>query len=640
VATTDPAPPSPPGFVPLRLLHRGRQGRVWLAHGPAGPAALEVVDTSAMPPARLAQAEGAARAALCVRHPCLLSALARSAGDGAHCLARELAPGPSLEDLLAGEGPRPSPFDGCAAPPVYPLGLTPHWRVAADWAAQACLALAEAHAHGLVHGAVRPACLFAGGCGELKLGGLGLSGYRRERPGDSLWSHWRCLPYLSPEQVGADGTVYLAGNTISTDLPVTAGAYQTGLDGPGFHLSYVQNAFFTHLNASGSALLGSTYYGLTQPVTGEAVAVDGGGNAYVAGTWTPTVGPTIPYAYAAKFDPTFSTRSWEADVGDGATGDDTHGHAVALAADGTAYLAGDTIDPALTGRAGTAQPVLGGGTDAFVQKVSSAGALTSLTYLGGAGTDKAYGLAVSRSGKVYVTGSTTGSFPTRGGAFQTTYGGGISNAFVAALDGALSTLVYSSYAGGTGTDVGYGVAVDASDRATVVGGTTSSNWPTYQAWQSSNGGPPGSEDGFVARLSATGTLVYSSYLGGFGTDEARGVALDPTGAAYVAGLSNSATLPYASGGYQPTNAGGYDAFVAKVLPRPNAPAITAITTDSGYSASDHVTTYQNLTLSGTSDPSVTVTLSRSGVGDLGSVAANGSGIWTYSYVGTTLSEGT
>jgi hypothetical protein len=260
--------------------------------------------------------------------------------------------------------------------------------------------------------------------------------------------------------------------------------------------------------------------------------------------------------------------------------------------------------------------------------------------LGGAGADVARGVAVSLSGGVYVTGSTLGSFPTAGGAFQTSYGGGAHDAFAAALDAALSTLTYSTYLGGSNDDVGYAVAVDVQGRATVAGMTQSTNFPTYQAFQGSNGGGMfGGTDGFVARLTATGTLSYSSYLGGSGNDEARGVALDPRAAAYVAGWTSSTDLPGTSGAYQAANAGGDDAFVAKILPRPSAPAITTVSSDTGYSASDRITNDQTLSITGTADPSVTVTLERAGVGVLGSVAANGSGVWTYTY-SATLTEDT
>src|SRR5262249_20244064 len=135
----------------------------------------------------------------------------------------------------------------------------------------------------------------------------------------------------------------------------------------------------------------------------------------------------------------------------------------------------------------------------------------------------------------------------------------------------------------------------------------------------------GTSDAFLARVATTGTLVYSSYLGGSSTDEARGVALDPRTNAYVAGFTSSTNLPGTSGGANPSNLGGQDGFLSKVLPTPSAPKITSISSDTGYSTSDNVTTDQTLTISGTSDPGVTVTLERMGVGVLGSVAASVNG---------------
>jgi large repetitive protein len=102
--------------------------------------------------------------------------------------------------------------------------------------------------------------------------------------------------------------------------------------------------------------------------------------------------------------------------------------------------------------------------------------------------------------------------------------------------------------------------------------------------------------------------------------------------------TNSTNFPTTPGAFQATNAGGYDAFLSKVLPTPDAPVITAISTDTGASSTDRITTSQNLHISGTSDAGVTVTLERAGVGVLGSVFSSVGGTWTYDYTGTTLAE--
>src|SRR5205823_2081191 len=193
--------------------------------------------------------------------------------------------------------------------------------------------------------------------------------------------------------------------------------------------------------------------------------------------------------------------------------------------------------------------------------------------------------------------------------------------------------------------IGTAIAVDAQNRATVVGMTDSLDFPSDEAYQSSYGG--GLFDAFVAQVTMTGALSYSMYYGGSGEDVATGVALDPRGHAYVSGWTGSADLPGTSGSFQPTNhaggtgtEGGDQAFVAKIQFPPNAPKFTSIAPDTGSSPTDWITTAQNLTISGTADPNVTVTLERADVGVLGSVPAGSSGNWSYSYTATTLAEGT
>jgi len=202
------------------------------------------------------------------------------------------------------------------------------------------------------------------------------------------------------------------------------------------------------------------------------------------------------------------------------------------------------------------------GFDAFVMKMNASSPVPEYsTYLGGALTDIALGLAVGGDGSVVVAGYTNSvDFPLERPVVSASRG---FDAFVARLDPSGSRLVYSTYLGGSGDDFGYGVALDQSGAAYVAGGTASADFPTANGFQAASGG--GSLDGFVTKLDAAGaSLVYSSYLGGGGADQCvGGVAVDASGAAYVTGNTDSADFPVV----RPIQAyfgSGDDLFVAKV----------------------------------------------------------------------------
>jgi uncharacterized repeat protein (TIGR01451 family) len=243
----------------------------------------------------------------------------------------------------------------------------------------------------------------------------------------------------------------------------------------------------------------------------------------------------------------------------GGFGDD-YGAAIAADSSGNAYVTGETSSLKFPHSPGALQGTNHGGHDAFVVKLNAAGsALIYSTYLGGSSNDGGHGIAVDASGSAYVTGLTvSGDFPTVNPLQLTSHG---VDAFVAKLNADGSALVYSTYLGGSGSDGGSGIAVDASGNAYVTGGTGSTDFPTVNPLQPTN---HGGGDAFVLKLNAAGSaLVYSTYLGGSGYDGGSHIAVDTGGNAYVAGGSQSTDFPTVNP-LQPTNHGNLNAFVAKL----------------------------------------------------------------------------
>ena len=172
--------------------------------------------------------------------------------------------------------------------------------------------------------------------------------------------------------------------------------------------------------------------------------------------------------------------------------------------------------------------------------------LSYSTYLGGNGSDTAHAIAVDGAGNTYVTGSTRSTnFPgVLGGAIQPSLRGS-DDVFVTKLNAAGSALVYSTYLGGSASDIGRAIAVDNFGNAYVTGSTDSPTQPGTGNIPFPLAGPLQPifgliGDAFVTKLNAAGNaLVYSTYLGGSGTDRGYGIALDGAGSAYVTGHTNS-----------------------------------------------------------------------------------------------------
>jgi hypothetical protein len=205
--------------------------------------------------------------------------------------------------------------------------------------------------------------------------------------------------------------------------------------------------------------------------------------------------------------------------------------------------------------------------------------LLQATYLGGSGVDEAFALAIHpTSGDVYVAGATLSTnFPGTAGGAQPANGGG-TDAFVARLNAALTTLNQATYLGGSGSEEALALAIHpTSGDVYVAGETLSTDFPgTAGGAQPANGGSP---DAFVARLNAAlTTLNQATYLGGGGGDLALALAIHPTsGEVYVAGETTSTNFPGTAGGAQPANGGVSDAFVARLtadLAGPGSPTPT------------------------------------------------------------------
>ncbi len=373
--------------------------------------------------------------------------------------------------------------------------------------------------------------------------------------------------------VDASGNAYVTGDTSSSDFPTTPGAFQATKPG-------IFAAFVTELNPTGSDLVYSTFLGGSDSDDGNGIAADASGNAYVTGDTYSGDFPTTPGAFqttwggsqdafVTELNPTGSALLYSTYLGGS---DFDYGSGIVVDISGDAYITGHTHSTDFPTTDGAFQRTnLGGYSDVFVTEINPTGsALLYSTYLGGrgilgsdAGNDVGIGIALNTSGNAYVTGLTNSSdFPTTPGAFQTTNNSTHQVAIVTQLNLTGTSLVYSTYLGGSGAASAYGIAVDTSGNAYVMGYTGSDFPTTAGAFQTTFGG--GAEDAFVTELNPTGSaLVYSTYLGGSSDDFGFGIALDTSGNAYVTGRTESRDFPATTGAFQATNHGGRDAFVAK-----------------------------------------------------------------------------
>jgi hypothetical protein len=382
--------------------------------------------------------------------------------------------------------------------------------------------------------------------------------------------------------VDAAGNAYVTGLTESRDFPTTPGAFDTTDNG-------FRDAFVTKLNATGTALVYSTFLGGSDGEEGRGIAVDTAGSAYVTGVTASADFPTTPGAFATTLNggsDAFVTKLNAAGTAlvystflggsgsEGVIGFIAQSGGIAVDAAGNAYVTGTTPSADFPTTPGAFDTTFNGLLDAFVTKLNAAGsALVYSTFLGGSSQEDGVGIAVDAAGNAYVTGNTASvDFPTTPGAFDTTFNGG-SDAFVTKLNAAGTALVYSTFLGGSGAEgvLGGSIAVDSAGNAYVTGFTSSADFPTTPGAFGTT--LNGAGDAFVTKLDATGTaLVYSIFLGGSGLEEGGAIALDPAGNAYVTGLTSSADFPTTPGAFDTTYNGAVDAFVTKLAENPTTEA--------------------------------------------------------------------
>ncbi|MDQ1640211.1 MAG: hypothetical protein QOF62_3550 [Pyrinomonadaceae bacterium] len=402
--------------------------------------------------------------------------------------------------------------------------------------------------------------------------------------------------------IGLDSNrnVYVSGLTDNAGFPLTAGAFQTT------HSN--QDGFAAKLNSTGSALLYSTLLGGSPQINnGARMVVDQAGDMYLTGSTYASNFPTTSNAFRQTVNPftgtnfLSSTDSYVAKIhpaGAGAAdlvystylggnlGDESA--RITLDSAGFVYVTGYTQSTNFPTTADALQPfptttdagIRNGNDigDAFLVKMdlskSGAASMVYATYIGGTGRDVARGVALDPAKNVYLTGRTdSGNFPVSATALQSHSAGG-TDVYVMKLNlsrPGTSGLIYSTYLGGSADEdqFGGGIAVDSVGNAFVVGDTRSTNLPvTVGAFQPSNGGnsdvfsAPGG-DAFAAKLNSAGTaLVYFTYLGGSGGDNASAIRLDAKGNAYLVGYTFSPNFPLSPNALQTTQAGQFDAFVA------------------------------------------------------------------------------
>jgi len=366
-----------------------------------------------------------------------------------------------------------------------------------------------------------------------------------------------------------EGNVLVTGYTLSSNFPTTAGAYDASHNGS-------NDVFVFKLAAGGDSLHYGTFVGGSASEMGNALALDGAGNALVTG-YTKSPGfPTTPGAYDTSHNGDSDVFLFKLAAGGdsllystfvGGVGSEGGGD-LALDGEGNILIRGGTHSSDFPTTPGAYDTSHNGETDIFVFKLAAGGgSLLYSTFVGGDSEDRGSALALDGAGNVVVTGNTYSSdFPTTPGAYDTDrgdFGVGDYDVIVFKLAAGGDALLYSTFVGGDNTDSASALALDGDGDVVVTGSTYSSDFPTTAgAYDTSfNGGV----DVFVFRLAAGGdSLPYSTFVGGFSADSGRALALDGAGNVLVTGRTKSPSFPTTAGAFDTSQNGNSDVFVFKL----------------------------------------------------------------------------
>jgi hypothetical protein len=380
--------------------------------------------------------------------------------------------------------------------------------------------------------------------------------------------------------VDATGHVYVTGETGSLDFPVANALWPTNSGGfVGTTNPFGNEAFVAKLDPTGRTLVYATYIGGDGVDAGMGIAVDSAGHAYVTGLTASTNFPVTsnalqlqlggqPFlgfypnsAFVLKLTPSGDDLLYSTYLGGAA---DDLGLSIAVDAQGAAYVTGNTLSADFPVH--EEAPRTGGGNDAFVTKLTMTDdRLSYSTFLGGAGPDFGQGIAVDSTGHAIVVGQTaSGNFPVTN-ALQSQFRGGTFDAFASKLTPDGRSLVFSTYLGGTAADEAYGVAMDREGNSYITGYTTSANFPITNAVFSTIAG----RDAFLTKLSPTGSLLASTFLGGSSNEDGWAVAVDTLGRATVVGTTFSLNFP-TTNALQSARSGNLDLFVTRFNPTGDA----------------------------------------------------------------------
>jgi hypothetical protein len=324
----------------------------------------------------------------------------------------------------------------------------------------------------------------------------------------------------------------------------------------------------------------STFLGGSNNDAGEGIAVDSSGAAYIIGLTGEASDPPGPNSFPIKnpYDATYhgagdifiskfkpdGTLAYSTFLGGSGTDE---AFSIAVDSAGTAYFAGSNLGGDFPMVGSSYRTNNSGKFDAIAGKLNQSGTLVYSTYLGGAETEQAQGMAIDSAGAMYLTGYTTSEdFPVVA-AFQANLHPKDPGDILMAMDSFVTkinadgTIAYSTYLGGTNQDFADSIAVDSDGAAYVLGDTYSADFPVISAAQANN---HGNRDLFITKFDTGGSPAYSTFLGGSGLDAGHNIAVNSLGEAIVVGETQSADFPLASPFQATYQAVSEDGFVARL----------------------------------------------------------------------------